>query len=333
MTHNLRLIICLVALTGLITCGTFVVFGGETPDGIGAGLFTQLGLDARTASLGGASVASPDGPSGAYSNPASLGSTTDLILGGMHCTPYGRDFGVSYQYISILGPLGVQSASLPGVGLTWMNSKIDDIPLWDNEGLIGVTSSLANVYMVSAGFSLPIPSDLSIGVSVRYYTAKLLEGKGEGMGLDIGFLATVPTSLGDLTLGLNSMDTGNTIIGWDSLSGDTRNITPWTIKTGVAYLMPTMNLLITADCDIEITRPLEESGFHAGIEYHPVPLFMLRAGIEKGFGSSPRLSAGFGINIRNALVLDYAYLPGVAFSDTHLFTASFTLQGLLSFFD
>ena len=293
-----------------------------TPPGIGPGLFAQIGLDAYALSMGGAMVAAPGGPALPYYNPAALAGANRLSIGGMYSSPYGRDFGVSYQYISILGPLGEQtdSSSALGVGLTYMSSQICDIPIWDEEGFKGTATSQATAY--TASFGIPLLRDLKVGAALRYYSARLLEGAGEGFGFDIAILGSASLGSHDLHFGITSLDTGNSIINWTSLSGTTRNVIPWTTRIGLAVVSRGRDIRVAADWDVQPMRGLADSALHAGVEYRLVRFLALRGGIQKSLDAPIQFAAGIGLQIGDTLSLSYAYQPARAFKDTHLLVLS-----------
>ena len=307
-------------LTLSILCGLFATTGiaEAPPPGIGPGLFAQTGLDARATALGGSMVAAAEGPAAPYYNPSTLANADHLSVGGMHSSPYGPDFGVTYQYVSVQGPLGSQTASSRGIGigLTWMSSGVSDIPLWDDQGLIGTASSQASVYMASIG--VPILPTLSVGLSIRYYSATLLEGRGTGFGLDVAACGAFDLGTARLTVALNSQDTAGSVVKWTSLSGETRNIIPWVNKLGVALLLDQPSIVLTTDLDWSPGRPVTETVIHAGVEYEPLPFLQLRAGLRKPVDSEVRLTAGFGMALGDLLSLSYAFSTGPAFADTHL---------------
>ena len=299
---------------------------GSAPPGIGAGLFAQRGLDAYAMSLGEALVAVARGSATSYYNSAGLSSVEDLQVGGLYCAPYGREFGVSHQYFSMSGPLGVQTASRNGigVGITWIGSTIGDIALWDDQGSAGVAEASSSIWMASVGTAIPALGDLCVGASLKYHTARLLEGRAVGVGFDLSLLKSFEFSDGTrIAVGLNSMDVGQTHIRWESVSGTTDNVIPWTHKFGVAVEALDQRLLLACGVDLEAGGSLSELALHFGVEIRVVDALALRAGWTGKPGSGGNFAAGVGVHVDH-LAIDYAYVPGKVFGDTHIFSATIT---------
>lgn len=299
---------------------------GSPPPGMGAGLFAQRGLDAYAMSLGEALVAVARGSATSYYNPAGLSSMEDLQVGGLYCAPYGREFGVSHQYISVSGPLGAQTASRNGIGvaITWVGSTIGDIELWDDQGSAGIVEASSSIWMASFGTSIPALGDLCVGVSLKYHTARLIEGRAVGAGFDLSLLKSFELSDGTrIAVGLNSMDVGQTHIRWESVSGSTDNVIPWTHKFGLAVEALDRRLLLACGVDLEAGGSLSEVALHFGAEIRVVDALALRAGWTGNPGSGGSFAAGVGVHVDH-LTIDYAYVPGKVFGDTHIFSAAIT---------
>ena len=329
-TRNNRRIASVLAVLaiGLLSLSTLA----DTPTGFGEGLFGQLGLDARATSLGGVGIAHSGGPARGLLNPASLADLTELEVGAMYSRPYGDLFDVGYQYLSILGPLGSESADGIGIGLMWANSVIDEIPLWDHEGFAGTTSSRANVYVASVGVPIDVGFEMDAGASVRYYAASLLEGRGSGFGFDLSATALFETEAGVLEVSLASKDTTNSVVSWKSLSGETKNVIPWTASVGASFSFESFGLVLCSQLDVQLDRIADEYVAHLGAEYSLGGMLMLRAGMEVGAATPFRWSVGAGVRVAGALSFEYAYLPGDVFGDTHLLSGSFSLTSILDSF-
>jgi len=317
----------------LLLCSPLLVASDATettPPGIGAGLFAQRGLDARATALGGASAAAPQGPATGYYNPAGLMSLDGLSIGGLYCQPYGEAFGSTYQYASVLGPLGVQtSSSTPwGAAVTWMESRIGEIQLWDEQGSAGVTEATGSVYLASVGFRVPGVDVLRFGASVKHYGARLLEGRGRGFGFDLAGIGT--GYLGDLRLdvGLNLMDVGSTTVRWTSLSGETDNVIPMTVKVGLAA-RPMAEVLVLSDLDWMIGRHARDQEVHFGLEFRPVRFLALRGGWAGTLERGGTFTLGVGVRVVGRLTLDYAYVPATVFGASHLLSATVDLSSIV----
>lgn len=317
---------CIVGILLLYSLSFSLLASGQmeaTPPGVGVGLFAQRGLDARAMALGGASVAAPEGPAVGYYNPAGLVDVNVRKIGGLYSQPYGEDFGLTYQYVSILTPVGVQtdSAMSWGVAGTWMNLRIGGIQLWDEEGPSGIAEGTGSVYLASVGFRVPSLDALQFGASLKYYAARLLEGRGNGFGLDVGGIGTMHFENVRLDIGLNLMDAGNTTVRWTSLSGETDNIIPTTAKIGMAVTV-LEDLLLLCDVDWIFGRLAHEQELHLGLEVQPVRFLALRAGWNGNFEQGGTFTVGAGIKILELLTIDYAYLPPTIFGGSHLLSAT-----------
>jgi len=312
--------VLLVTILGVVVSGP--AWGGSPP-GFGEGLFGQRGLDPRAMSMGGAFTAVAQGPAGGYYNPAKLADLRTLHLGGFYSQPYGEGFGATYQYVSVLGTLGAQTESrLPiGIGLMWTDQRIGGIQLWDENGPSGIAEASGSVYLASAGVEIPGADGLLLGVSFKYYDARLLEGRGQGVGADIGVLGSLFLGGVAVDLGCSLMDLGGTTIHWSSLSGDTDNVIAWTVKAGVAVTV-WETAVVAADVDWQDRRALSKQVLHIGIDVAPIELLHIRAGWSGTLSGGGKLALGGGIVIGGHVTVDYAYLPPAVFGASHLISVS-----------
>lgn len=298
----------------------------QTPPGVGAGLYAHRGIDARPSAMGGAFVAIAEGGSAAYYNPAGLAGLSKLNIGGMYSEPYGEGFGVTFQYISALGPLGTQTSSIVpglGVGLTWVGLTIADIPIWEEEGPGGTFTAASSLYLASAAIPLPGVNNWSIGASVKYYHARILEGQADGFGLDLGVLGSFLLADQPINIGINAMDLGRTRVRWYGTAGEPDNYVPWVNKIGLSTTLLDNKALVACDFDWAVGRPQREQKIHLGLEIRAVEVLSLRAGWNGNLEGSGAFSAGIGVRLFGMLTVDYAYLPGKVFGTTHLISAQF----------
>jgi len=305
----------------LLIAGLTFSLAAETPPGIGIGSYKREGIDARAAGMGEAFVAIAEGGATSYFNPAGLAGIYDLNLGGMYSEPYGEGFGVSLQYVSVLGPLGTQTDSVVaglGVGLMWIGLKVADIPIWGEGGGEGSFSADSSLYLVSLGGPVPGFDSWSAGVSFKYYHSSILEGKANGFGLDVGFLARFSIVGARLTIGVNAMDLGGTTVRWSGTEGGADARIPWVNRVGVAAALFDSRVIIAGGVDWAVGRPLEEQRLRFGGEVRPIRELALRAGWSGGFDGKGGLSFGVGIYLLDSFSIDYAYLPAKAFGATNI---------------
>jgi len=314
----------LASLAGIATIGTLAL--AETPSGMGAAAYARRGIDARPAGMGGAFVAVAEGGPAAYYNPAGLAGVPQLNVSGMYTQPFGPDLGISFQYLGVSGPLGTQSPSLLaglGVALTWLGLQVSGIPISDDEGSGGTFSSDSSLYLVSAGYPLPVPMDASVGMSLKYYQERILEGRADGIGLDLGVLLAF--SLGDITVraGVNAMDIGRTKLSWHGTIGEPENFVPWVNKIGLSAGLFNGMLLIACDLDWAVDRTAREQNVHVGLEFQPTEALLLRGGWSSDFEGTMALSGGVGIRFLNFITVDYAYSLAKSLGGAHLVSAEF----------
>jgi len=286
----------------------------DAPPGFDAASFLEIGIDARPLAMGGTGVAMAAGNPIPYYNPALLVRAPELGVGGMYSEPYGQELGISFQSMHAVGRVGSQTGSATasgfGLGVTWLQLRIEDIVIWDEEnpGDAEVFAATSSVYLVSASTSL-LP-ELAIGLSGKVYRENVLQGRGRGLGIDIGLLATLNLDGLPVWVGLNSMDFLQTVIRWRDTQGEPDNFVPWVNKIGFAAEIFDGMGLVSADFDWAVGRHRRDQKIHLGLEAKPVDGLFLRAGWAGDLeGLDSRLSVGLGIDFFDSFRLDYAYVP------------------------
>ena len=300
--------LCVLAV--LVSFGT--AMAQEVPPGFGAAPFARIGIDARPLAMGGTGVAITSGSPIPYYNPARLVFAKPLDVGGMYSEPYGADLGVSFQSVGVLGRIAIQTASSTDLGLaaTWIQMRIDDIPVWDEEtpGAVSYFDATSSLYLVSAAVSA-IP-EVSIGLTGKLYRERILEGRGRGAGVDIGILASLVVEEIPVAIGVNMMDFAGTNVQWVGTTGEPDNYVPWVNKIGAAATFFDGLALLACDFDWAVGRPAREQKIHVGLEVTPVGPLYLRAGWSGDLeGSDSKPSFGLGIELLESFRLDYAYVP------------------------
>jgi len=307
----------LTLVTPLIILSLTMV--AQTPPGIGVGPYIRQGVDARASGMGGAFVAVVKGSAVAYYNPAGLAGISSLNLGGMYSEPYGKDFGVSFQYISAAGPLGIQSDSVVsglGVGLMWIGLTISDIPVWSEQGPGSTFNANSALYLASAG--IPLLDNWAVGVSLKYYHATILEGNSTGLGFDVGILGTLSLADVPIKVGINATDIGGTTIHWSGTKGGANDHIPWINKMGLSAALLDGKVVIAGDIDWAVERPQKEQKIHLGGEIWPINELALRVGWSGNLVGEGRISAGVGVYLLDSFSIDYAYLSARTFGVTHI---------------
>ena len=294
----------------------------QVPPGYDAASFARIGVGVRALGMAGAFTAVAEGPMAAYWNPAGLATLSTFSAEGMYTNWMSAD--IPYQYLILAGypPLREGRPTLlwqgePVVfGLGWVSVVVPDIPWIEESGETGVFTALSNLFLLSFGLSLPTPSGLSLGASLKIYHDRILEGLSFGLGLDLGLLwrgevARIPVSLGIVTT-----DVGDTKIRWYGTQGEPENFVPWLFRAGFAAQLWEGKILMAASYEWGLRRPRFER-LRGGGELSLGWVF-LRFGYER-LVVEPRghWRAGIGVRPLEWLEIDYAFLPGTL-GDSHL---------------
>ena len=296
-----------------------IVSAASLADGVDAGSFVRDGIGARALGMGSAAVAIADGPSGAFWNPASLGGLDGLAVSSMYADKFGLD--IRYQSLGIAGAL----AENLGMGLLMIRSSIDDIPFTGDEG-DGVFSETQTLYVLAGGFDLSglllrpeqTRTTVAVGTSLKAYTHSLLEGRGTGIGLDVGVSSGFSMGWGRLKMSLCAVDIGETAIRWEGTDHNPTNHVPWTNRIGVALGLLGDSLWLSGQGDLAVGRP-HLNRMRIGVEYSPILGLSGRVGATFAPDGNVKFTAGGSISW-HGLRIDYAFLPNGVLGDTHVFS-------------
>ena len=323
----------------LVSLLCFVMSLSVFAEGTNAGAFVRDGTGSRALALGGAFVAIADDASAGYWNPAGIGYMNGYHLGGM--SVLGGRFGISdikYQALSLLArPVQTESLSGFGVGITWINHVVSDIP-YTGDGGGGTFSDNQSLFLVSAAlpFALGEEWKVSVGANLKYYRHSLLTGVGSGLGADLGVLFRGKIEDIPVSIGVASMDTLETTVAWTGTEHNPENYVPWIIKGGVSTVLFDGIVQLSADIDFspsplhgDFPRYSQLDRLHLGIEVLPVSQLSLRGGLIVWRNATKRLSVGVGIRPWEGAIIDYAYVMGSADGlegDTHILSAEFSFS-------
>ena len=294
-------------------------------DGVDAGSFVRDGIGARALGMGGAFVPIGDDATTTLWNPAGLAQLKGINIDGM----YANKFGLDIYYQSLVATARLSKL---GVGFTLVRSSINDIPFYGG-GQGGVFSETQALLIGSLGYNLgslvqtgPI-SALLVGGNVKYYSHSLLEGRGTGIGFDVGALVRFSPEWGDVSLGIVSLDTGGTAVKWSGTTHNPVNNVPWIITVGAAYTTKILQgkLNLAADADIGIRHP-NLNRFHIGLEVFPVEQLGVRGGAIFAADGTRRFTAGATLTW-HGITLDYAWVPHQTLGTTHVFSVRFQFPG------
>lgn len=293
--------------------------GGLTfaQDGVDAGSFARFGVGARALGMGGAFAALVDDMTAPFWNPAGLALAAGFQLGGMYTNKFGQD--IQYQYLG-----GIGAWEWGGLGGAMVRQAIEDIPFYGN-GEGEYFSEYQTLWLASGAVRIPSEQEgleaLSVGATLKYYTHELLEGRGTGLGFDLGLMGRVGFDWGTLAFGLVSRDIRGTQIKWKGTDHEPVNAVPWINAVGLSLGLWEGGLWLSAGADLALGRP-GLTKLRLGAELWLVEGIALRAGLVRLADGTLRYSAGAGFRLGD-FVIDYAFVPHPVLGDSHILSAEF----------
>jgi hypothetical protein len=267
----------------------------------------EVGPGARAAALAEAVVASPEGPSGAWWNPAGAGTDG----GGvelMHANWWVD--GTTAQHIATTfrtGKIG-WGASVHHVG-------VSNLELRDGPSSTPIDYFDARDFALGVTVSAPLYREIHAGLSVRYLSEDIFTYHSNGWSLDAGLLWTDAVS-GALDLGAAVRHLGD-IEG----SAGTGSDLPTTVSAGIRFRLP-LKMETPPALLVEVAKVSDlNPSVRFGAEVCLLGALDLRAGWRSGY-EGQSLSTGFGITWRH-WGLDFGYSP---FEDDLGSTQRFSLR-------
>jgi hypothetical protein len=337
-SRSRRLLITCLCLLGLQVLGTDVSHGQELGDeddfskgGRAALQFLKIGIGARQAALGEASIASVRDVNSVFWNPAGTSAV--------------ESFEASFSYTKWLADLNYMSAAAGfrwgGVGVLTLGVSTLDYGDIEEALVTSVTGSndtrTGNTFsgddmLVTLGFSREFTDRLSIGISAKWVRESLTEFSESILLFDVG--TNYDMRYKGFRLAMSAQNFGTDVKfleestrteGFDvplifrvGFSGDL--IGP----DGLAAMGETHRL--TASIEAVSTNDFSER-FHVGGEYWFGNLLAFRGGYRFNYDEG-NFSAGFGLNAPladTALRLDYTYVAYEFLDAPHRFTLSLAL--------
>ena len=281
-----------------------------------AGEFLAIGGGARALALGNAYVALVDDATAGYWNPAALSTFAGRQL---HLTHSEQFSGLVQQDFLAVAAAGRR---IDGYALSVIRVGVDDIRFTrlqdpqqaigpDNRPLIASTESSADYAMYLSG-GKRISNRFSLGASVKTIYRSVGEFSAFGLGLDVGLRYRLAEGL---ALAANVRDITTTPIAWDN---NTDVIHPSAL-IGLAYSRQVgegrASLALASRTGGDAVDQSGADPLNAGLEYWYGKL-ALRAGFEE-----TRQAFGLGIQTRDRLTLDLAYLTHEQLESTYRFSA------------
>jgi len=261
-----------------------------------------LGVDARALGMGGAYVSVTDGASSVYWNPAGLALLDKGETSLMHVSLWENTI---YDFAALAYP----TLDFGSYGIGAIRLGTIDVPKRDINNLdLGTFDNTVSLYTVSVASSFPLYT--KGGLSFKLYNQSIDGNSANGLGLDLGILAT-PSQ--HFNWGINLQDLLEPTL---QLTGQKEKI-PFNLKAGISLnqALGPISLLMAADVDQTRGRQAE---FHFGGEVGIESAAFIRGGYDRGYAT---LGAGVKWNWLRA---DYALKTHSDLGETHRF--SLTVQ-------
>jgi len=259
-------------------------YGSDNGAGTSVAPFLKLGASAKSAGIGGVSVAICEGVDGIWSNPALL---ANIELREVLFMRHQWLEEVNFNYLAAVLPLKNQGI---GASINLISTGDQKRTTYSNPD--GNGSFKTGGMVLTAGYGREINNQIQVGVSAKYINQKLDDKTGTGIGVDIGSL--YQTQIDGLVVGVVVQNIGISKITFI----EKEEKLPLIIKAGAGYRIK--NTLM----GIDISKPNDNSvQFNLGGQYQITPIIDIRAGYDSSVG----ITAGFGISHQN-LTLDGSYL-------------------------
>jgi hypothetical protein len=285
----------------------------------------RIAVGARQLGMGKAFTGLADDVSSIFLNPAGIANATSwqvtsmsgqlfeefnyLSLSGLYPTEHGN-FAVAYVGSSIDGALPTRIEA---------GTEADPVIVVDTSR--SPMSYSNNLILLSYGRKM---GRLNLGANLKFFSVNLCGGSAQGNELDLGIQGK---PLPWLSLGAtiqNALPAGMGGKLYYQGSGWSEEY-PAVLKIGAAIDLHRVKLL--ADLDREMERANVPALMHLGVEWKPMELIAIRAGIDQdavGGETVNNLTAGAGLYYGN-FRFDYAYhqFAGAPGMDNHFFSLTY----------
>lgn len=323
----------------LIICSLLLVVALQVWAGRYAGDFIAIGSGVRPIGMGGAFTAIADESSALHWNPAGIAQMRESQVSLMRAFLY--EGLASYDNLSYCQPLPNDVT----IGFSWTRLTIEDIPVYDEEHLVGTVDQRAAFPWLNLSavpddeftstddllqfafakhvhrdlnigwFFFDIPMDFYFAGSMKYIKRSIYTNVGDGTGFDLALLTRTDLGmlldvdwLGDIAVGANFQNVGNTAITWDVASEHSDEILQNT-KLGITIdqPIPAWKSSIKLSSDFEYVYNGTER-YGCEFDYHKK--VQVRCGYVNNQyynDDGDEMSAGLSLKIYRIMV-DYAFI-------------------------
>ena len=248
--------------------------------------YLRMGVGARALGMGGAFTAIADDATAAYWNPAGLVKIENIEATFMYAANMAVDRQLNYfAYAQWLG--------VGGLGVSWLNAGMGDMPRRNGEGVFQGTDEYAdNAIMFSYGMEV---GSLMLGGTAKVLHQNVMNTTETGFGLDLGGMFNVSDNV---TAGLMIRDIG-------SQYGDVNVPFDWRLGTAVKAL----DGALCVGLDVDKVQQIDNFDIHLGAEYGMEVRPGYHAFFRTGLNSveDKAFTAGLGIRVPY-IQFDYTYM-------------------------
>lgn len=262
---------------------------------------------AREAAMGGAGVASAQGPQAIYFNPAAI-SRYEKFSANVH---YAKWFLDTHHQSFFL----VRNAKIFNIGIGIVNfsyGKVEQREDKPTDEPIGYFDP--QDFSLFLTLSRALDDRTAIGASGKFYYQKIFSNTASGGGIDVGLKFNLSSNI---LLGFSVINFG-TMLRYQR----EKFWLPTEVKIGASYETAINNNGLVGTADLSYFAYDEKLSLGVGAEYALNDFLYLRGGYRP-FSEAGKISSGFGVKLNN-IRFEYSFSP-YAFNlgTTHRFSIGF----------
>ena len=264
----------------------------------------NLGAGARAMGMGNGYLALTKDATAVYYNPAAITYLPSQQISFLHTVLFE---GITYDFVSYVYPY----TSIGGFGIAGMRFGADDIGRRDAYTDLGQFSNTRLQILLSYGRQFG--DRYSSGVNLKLAHQSIADYSAYGYGMDLAGRAKITEKL---SAGVVFQD----LIGARLRLVSVRERTPFTFRTGLAYLVNLRQLHLPADGAVtfDVEKPEKRHiKIRTGLEVAHESGLAVRAGFDRD-----NFTVGLGVRYHE-LTFDYAYKFIDRLMDSHRFSLSF----------